>query len=342
MAASGSSNGALAAFERNNYFYGLLMDESRFNKQELYFNQKRWLLNRRVLGSGVVCGLDVTADLQKPGMMFISPGVAIDGFGREIIVPTQVPVNPVKLTDDQGNPAGDAQAGVTVICLAYAESLVDPVPVLVPDCDHPCNCACSTVREQFRTLVRQADPNQPEPKPPACTLGEFPLPVDGALQQSLSQRISAVCPSLPADPCVALAYVDVATQTIKARMGRPLVYNNPLLYELILCLSARVNQLAQVRILRYVSGDAQSATKNTKLPHDLVVELVDWSGNQIQNPVLHFEAVGDHVGSLAPTVVQADGVHASWTLADALGVQEVIAKADGSPFIVKFNAKATE
>jgi hypothetical protein len=339
MEAAGSSNGSIVTPERNNYFYGLLMDVARFKKQETYFNQKRWLLNRLVLGSGVVCGLDVT--LLETGFALITPGVAIDGFGREIIVPNQVSVNTLKLTDDQGNPAGDAQAGTTIIGLVYAESLSDPVPVLVPDCDHPGNCACSTVREQFRILVRHADPNQPEPKAPSCALGEFPLPVDGVLQERLSQRIgTASTTTPPADPCVPLARVDVITRAIKSSAGRALVYDNPLLYELILCLS---NRLAQARILRYVSGDWQSAQGGSTLPHDLFVQLVDWSGNPIQNPTVHFEVTGDHGGSLTTPTGQADGVvHTSWTLADSLGIQEVIAKADDSPFIVKFNATATE
>src|SRR5215831_18603167 len=115
------ANGVLVTPERNNYFYGLLMDVARFKKEEHYFNQKRWLLNRLVLGTGVVCGLDVTTDpdSQKKGMVFINPGVAIDGLGREIVVPTQVTVNALKLTDDQGNPAGDAKPGTVIICLAY-------------------------------------------------------------------------------------------------------------------------------------------------------------------------------------------------------------------------------
>jgi hypothetical protein len=53
--------------------------------EQEYFNAKRWFLNRLVIGSGVVCGLDVkvTPDRQK---VIVQPGVAIDRCGREIIV----------------------------------------------------------------------------------------------------------------------------------------------------------------------------------------------------------------------------------------------------------------
>ena len=62
---SASTQGAttgLSAFERNRFFYGLLMGVDQFQKDMNYSNGKRWLLNRLVTGSGVVCGLGVSAD----------------------------------------------------------------------------------------------------------------------------------------------------------------------------------------------------------------------------------------------------------------------------------------
>ena len=52
----------LAAPQRNNYFYGKLLDEFHFQMEQHYMNQKRWLLNRLSLGTGVLCGLEVTAN----------------------------------------------------------------------------------------------------------------------------------------------------------------------------------------------------------------------------------------------------------------------------------------
>ena len=46
-------------FERNNFFYGKMMTVRDFFAEQFYFNEKRWLINRMVLGWGVVCGLDV-------------------------------------------------------------------------------------------------------------------------------------------------------------------------------------------------------------------------------------------------------------------------------------------
>lgn len=73
---------ALAAPRRNNYFYGKRLDVPHFRMEQDYGKEKQWLLNRLSLGKGVLCGLDVTA---QQGQVCVSPGVAIDGLGREII-----------------------------------------------------------------------------------------------------------------------------------------------------------------------------------------------------------------------------------------------------------------
>ena len=69
---------ALAAPERNRYFYGMLMDVERFDKDQRYFNRKRQLLNRLAVGPGVLCGLGLTFDGTA---LALAPGVAIDGAG---------------------------------------------------------------------------------------------------------------------------------------------------------------------------------------------------------------------------------------------------------------------
>jgi hypothetical protein len=67
------------------FFYGLLLDESRLKKETLYQNRKRWMLNRLVLGTGVVYGLDVDVDPQNSGMILVvQPGVALDGWDAKL------------------------------------------------------------------------------------------------------------------------------------------------------------------------------------------------------------------------------------------------------------------
>ena len=70
---------------RNHYFYGKLLDVYQFEMETQYQNAKRWLLNRLVTGYGVVCGLDVVPGAET-NEIWIEPGVAIDQWGREILV----------------------------------------------------------------------------------------------------------------------------------------------------------------------------------------------------------------------------------------------------------------
>jgi hypothetical protein len=51
--------------------------------EQKYFNEKRWLINRAVLGWGIVCGLDVSVD---QGCVIVQPGLALDCCGHEILV----------------------------------------------------------------------------------------------------------------------------------------------------------------------------------------------------------------------------------------------------------------
>lgn len=70
---------------RNRYFYGKLLDVFHFELEQNYFNNKRWLLNRAVTGYGVICGLNVQIGSDNRSVV-VTPGVAIDKCGREIIV----------------------------------------------------------------------------------------------------------------------------------------------------------------------------------------------------------------------------------------------------------------
>ena len=83
---------ALSTPVKNNYFYGKLLDEQHFRMEQRYFNMKRWLLNRLAVGEGVLCGLDLK--VAAYGQLTLAPGVAVDGLGREILVPVATVFDP--------------------------------------------------------------------------------------------------------------------------------------------------------------------------------------------------------------------------------------------------------
>jgi len=80
------NTGDLPYFKRNNYWRGKLLTANDFLLEQSYFNRKRWLLNRTVSGWGVVCGLDVILQDSANDRIIVTPGVAIDACGREIVV----------------------------------------------------------------------------------------------------------------------------------------------------------------------------------------------------------------------------------------------------------------
>ncbi|WGV28006.1 carboxypeptidase-like regulatory domain-containing protein [Halotia branconii] len=90
-----SKNNSLVSFERNSYFYGKLLTVRDFELEQQYGIEKNHLFNRLVLGKGIVSGLEVGKNLtiekdnQQDKILLkvqISQGVALDSFGREIVV----------------------------------------------------------------------------------------------------------------------------------------------------------------------------------------------------------------------------------------------------------------
>lgn len=244
----GTDLAGLSTPTRNRYFYGKLLDVFHFDLEQTYINRKRWLINRLGLGSGVLCGLTVVPSNDGTGLV-IGPGVAIDPYGREIVVPGSSPVvDPRQPTDACGASSGDpvAEGTVVTICLAYHECEAEQVPAMVCDCDGQNGCQSSSIRERYMVLVQDQaaapialgcdipDLYQANQNGPGFTVSYPPL-VD---------RISASCPD-PASDCVTLAQVTVpaagaaVTTDMIDQTVRPIVYNNELLFEMVECLAAQ-------------------------------------------------------------------------------------------------------
>ncbi len=224
------------SLERNRYFFGKMMDVAQFEKEQTYFRNQLALLNRLVIGTGVVCGLDVAADTK--GNVTVSAGVAIDGAGRFVILPAPISVNPAQLTDNQGKPQGSpVTSGTSLISLCYAESCADPVATFSADCDTPGACAASTTVEGFYIIVQAAPKTSPAPL--ACPIAGFAKMSAADLQKNLAQLVSGVCAD-PSTACVPLARIEIPGGAIDAVSDRPLVYGNNLLMQMALCLKAAI------------------------------------------------------------------------------------------------------
>lgn len=265
----------LAAPRRNQFFYGKRMDVQHFRMEQDYGRLKTWLLNRLTLGKGVLCGLQVALDGKR---LVIDPGCAIDGLGREIVVPVRSVFDPAAAR----TPGEDgAIAGFCTLWLCYRECSTDFQPALVSDCgsDHARrgDCTPGTTVETFCfTLTpglaplqddpRWCLPSQDEPPAPAPTPQPAPGQPEGpfaqaaqaraaagldAIRAALRSRRYALCRVTAADcvpdeqdACVPIAALLVDAEgpvAVENCLVRPRVYSNAMLADLILCLAQRID-----------------------------------------------------------------------------------------------------
>lgn len=229
----------LTQFERNKYFYGKLMTVRDFETEQKYFNEKRHLLNRLIHGIGIVCGLEPTdpwLDNEKLKIKF-TPGVAVDCFGREIVVGKELEVERT------------VAVGTYYIYLKYEECEKESVsvPANVSSCEE--GCCNNRVEEVFEVVVSQDSPiGTPDVYTEVSSEVEEELEKKKFARDYFKQNLTD-CPSCE-DPMVLLAVVNVTeVEGIKnveidenaTLKYRALVYNNPMLYELISNHSIRTN-----------------------------------------------------------------------------------------------------
>ncbi|GAA2745286.1 hypothetical protein GCM10009868_26160 [Terrabacter aerolatus] len=82
---------------RVNYFEGRLLSADDFRDEQQAGRERSWLHNRMLHGSGVVEGLDVSVD---GDVVVVSPGMAIDAVGREIVLTERAGVDGSAVTPD--------------------------------------------------------------------------------------------------------------------------------------------------------------------------------------------------------------------------------------------------
>ncbi len=137
----------LQAPVRNRFYHGKQMGPAQFQREQRYHLEHRWLINRLAIGSGVLCGLELTDDL------VLQPGVALDGYGREIIVPQPVPLE--QMLQEALAKAGSSGRASVQVELCYAECCV--LPTAVPNCDpcHPMGALeYDAIQESYRVEIK--------------------------------------------------------------------------------------------------------------------------------------------------------------------------------------------
>jgi hypothetical protein len=229
----------LQTFVRNRYFYGKLLDVFHFELEQDYSNGKRWLLNRLITGYGVVCGLDVQPAEKVRGVK-VTPGIAIDRAGREIVVPRasapiEIPERPPKDPKQHSQGYCDNEEYVH-LCICFQQCDSDPTPVLVDDCGQTESCSSSAIQERYKLITR--DHKAPEIDLD-CGVPDFIM--NGRLNYyALVERVTRGCPELPADLCIPIANIRLTDGDEPLEVSdidispRPIVYSNDLLFDIIL------------------------------------------------------------------------------------------------------------
>jgi hypothetical protein len=218
---------------RNNYFPGKLMTARDFEAEQLYFSRKHELGLRFVVGGGVVCGLNLAKEFEyvvkENAVRFgVSPGFAIDPYGREILVPdggmaaaAEMPLQSEEFKEGDG--------ATLRLYILFGEEEYEPVPAF--DRDEPCwgEQANNRTREKPSFELERAEESSGEKdtdRDPARAAEEY------------FARESAACEP-PERPGVFLSEL-MATKEgdgwkieVAGNSPRQLVYTNPMLYSLV-------------------------------------------------------------------------------------------------------------
>lgn len=166
---------------RNNYFFGKLMDVPDFDVEQQYVVEKFKRHHQRLHGTGVICGLEVTAHANpacRDRYVVVKPGGALDCCGNEILVVHE------EILDLEAFPevakllqaAADDEQGtdhVLQFCVRYRECPTEDVPVLYDECGcDDTRCAPNRILETyvFDVLV---DPPLPTPAAPFTPVLEW-------------------------------------------------------------------------------------------------------------------------------------------------------------------------
>jgi hypothetical protein len=238
-------------FERNNYFHGKMLSARDLRKEQEYFNEKRRLINRMILGWGIVCGLEVCLE---DACLIVKPGLALDCCGRELLVCGREGLHANKIAEALGVEAGGHYEPIRwALCLEYHESKSEPVKV-------PSSCnqtehgkEYNRIRDEYRLSIRRFEEACPVDHSEDC------CPYDDlqhapTIHKALVER-SHRCPKCKECECVLLA-----TGTLAIKPGqefqihlddnywnyRRIVYTNSELSALVRCFHPRLAHITGV------------------------------------------------------------------------------------------------
>lgn len=174
------------SFERNNYYLGKLLTVRDFEAEQAYFNKKRWLINRTILGWGVVWGLEV---YKKDEKFYVKPGMAIDCYGREILVREEEGIKSPLLqchTEQKETNENNTNENKTFrVLLKYGEKKMECLPLPPMACEQTEKAEYNRIQDSFEMSV--------EPEPETGTQGQGQLPLHTSQEEKSIKDCTAPC-----------------------------------------------------------------------------------------------------------------------------------------------------
>ena len=136
-------------FSRNRYFSGRLLTASDFETEQTYHRDKQQFRNLYTLGVRIVSGLSVTTKDDGRSIQ-ISPGYAIDVWGREVCVPLVVDC-PLPAKSDR-----------LLVSIGYVETETEPTPALPGEPSSGGNpIQCAKIEEGYEVTLSHIPSGKP-------------------------------------------------------------------------------------------------------------------------------------------------------------------------------------
>ena len=191
-----------------------------FTDEQQYFLRMRRLHWAASHVWGILSGLTVAKDATTGGWA-VSPGLAVDAWGREILVPRPVSIAPAAVAEEV--PAAVARPAFVNVWLWYCAEPARPPKPNYADCDH--SIQFTRIRETFRLGFTRAG-SDPQFDPPP---GGEPLAHDPSFARDmeaarwplfLGQIKFGPDPSDASDHVLEVAGSDVAKKWSRREIGR--------------------------------------------------------------------------------------------------------------------------
>jgi hypothetical protein len=206
------STGTLSDDLRVNYTFGMVLGLDEFQQEQQYFLAKDYLHERAMHGYGTVYGLQVTTapvvDDPSDELITVLPGMAIDQWGREVVVRSAqcARLGAWLATQDAAEVAanvGPSGELIVYVTLAYAQCDDDLIPLAGQPCSTSSDATvASRIRDSWDIKLSWTPPSMPSwdtDRRLARLLGAIELVPGLAEAQSDEEAIVEAVLALPDD-----------------------------------------------------------------------------------------------------------------------------------------------